>query len=79
MTKELKDLEKAKEKLSGLEKQLCDAYASFTIKHANYIERERLQRKERSRQEELELARKEAEEIKAVAETCTALEDFVNF
>ena len=74
MTKELKELKKAKDKLSGLEKQLCDAYANFTIEHAKHIERESQQRRERSHHENFELAREEVERMNVEAEIRTELE-----
>jgi hypothetical protein len=76
MTKELKDLKKAKDKLSGLEKQLCDAYANFTIEHARHTERESQLRQQRSHHENFELARKEAKILNKEAEICTELESF---
>ena len=76
MTKELKELKKAKDKLSGLEKQLCDAYANFTIEHARHTERESQLRQQRSCHENFELARKEVEKLSTEAGICTELESF---
>ena len=73
MAKELKELKKAKDKLSGLEKQLCDAYANFTIEHAKHSERESQLRQERSHYEDFRIAKKEAERIKKDARLCTEL------
>ena len=76
MTKELKELKKAKDKLSGLEKQLCDAYANFTIEHAKHTEKESELRQERSQHENFELARKDIKQLNKEAEICTELESF---
>ena len=67
MKRQLKELKKAKDKLSGLEKQLCDAYANFTIEHDKHTERETQLRQERSHHETFELARKEVEQMNAEA------------
>lgn len=76
MNRELGDLKKARDKLSGLEKQLCDAWANFSIEHANHVEREHRQRQERSHRENLELSKRETEKIKLEARVCTELENF---
>ena len=76
MTKELKELKKAKDKLSGLEKQLCDAYAKFTIEHAKHTEKENELRQERSHHENFELARKEVKQLNKEARICTELDSF---
>ena len=76
MTKELKELKKAKDKLSGLEKQLCDAYANFTIEHAKHTEKESQLRQERSHHESFQLARKEVKQLHEEAKVCTELDSF---
>ena len=67
-TKEKKMLKKAIEKVNGLEQQLCDAYANFSINHAEQMERESQLRLKRSHREEIVLAKKEVQRIKRDAE-----------
>ena len=74
MTKDLKELKKAKDKLSGLEKQLCDAYTNFTIEHTRHTDSESQLRQQRSHHENFELARKEVEKLSTEAGICTELE-----
>ena len=76
LTKELKELKKAKDKLSGLEKQLCDAYANFTIEHAKHTEKESQLRQYQSHHENLEKARKEVKKLNTEAEVFAELESF---
>ena len=76
LTKELKELKKAKDKLSGLEKQLCDAYANFTIEHAKHAEKESQLRQHQSHYENLEKARKEVKKLNTEAKVFAELESF---
>ena len=71
MAEELKELKKAKNKLSGLEKRLCDACVKFTMEQEKYAERDAQSRQQLSHHE---LAQNELKIKKKMAHMCTELE-----
>ena len=64
------------DELSAFEKELCDAYKNFCEEHAEHMERESQRWQKMSYQDNLMLAKKEAQKLTKRAEVIRELDSF---